>query len=143
MTRFLLPLPEAVELVLFALENARSGEIFVRKAPASTIQDLAQACLNIFEADNEIVTIGIREGEKIHETLVNHEELMGVEEYDEYYRIKPDMKMDYADYFNRGYANKIEKESYTSNNTVRLTVTEIENLLLSLPEIRKELGNNV
>jgi len=143
MTRFLMPLDIAVELVLFAIENANNGDIFVRKAPASTIQDLAQACLNIFHAKNKIETIGIREGEKIHETLVNHEELITAEEFPDYYRIRPDMKMDYEDYFNRGYADKIEKDGYTSSNTKQLKIKEIEELLLSLGEIRDALNNKL
>jgi UDP-N-acetylglucosamine 4,6-dehydratase len=139
MTRFLLPLQVAVELVLFALEHGNGGDIFVRKAPAATIHDLAQACINVFQTKNEIVTIGIREGEKMHETLVTQEELVNSEEFAEYYRIYCDKKMDYDEYFIKGKEDKFPKEGYTSANTTQLTIPEIEALLLSLPEIQKEL----
>lgn len=140
MTRFLLPLEEAVELVLFALERANDGDIFVRKAPASTVLDLAKACLNIFEEKNEIVTIGIREGEKIHETLVTQEELVEAEDFGDYFRVKCEKSMDYDEYFMKGRTEKFPAEGFTSANTNQLNVPEIEELLYSLSEIQKELS---
>jgi len=139
MTRFLLPLPKAVELVLLAIEHGENGNIFVRKAPASTIEDLARACLNIFKANNEIINIGIREGEKMHETLVTQEELAKSEDCADYYRIMADKIMDYDIFFTKGVTSKFSLEGYTSENTDRLTINQIEELLLSLSEIRKEL----
>ena len=139
MTRFLLSLPVAVELVSFALGNGNNGDIFIRKAPASTMRDLAQACLNIFNANNEIINIGIRQGEKIHETLITQEELIEAEEFDDYFRIRCDKTLDYDDYFKKGHTNKFPVEGYTSANTRRLTIPEVEDLLLSLPQIRGKL----
>jgi UDP-glucose 4-epimerase len=140
MTRFLLPLKVAVELVTFALKNGLNGDVFVRKASAATVKDLAQACLNIFKAENKIVEVGIREGEKIHETLVTREELMHSEEFDNYYRIRNSHEMNYDEYFTRGHGKTLPAEGYTSFNTQRLSIPEIEKLLLSLPEIQKELA---
>lgn len=139
MTRFLLPLPEAIKLVLFALEHGNNGDIFVRKSPASTIGDLAQACLNIFKAKKEMINLGIREGEKMHETLVTQEELISSEDFGDYFRLVPDKAMDYDEYFIKGHANNFPTEGYTSANTTRLTVTQTEELLLSLKEIQEEL----
>jgi UDP-glucose 4-epimerase len=139
MTRFLLPLPKAVELVLVALDKGQPGEILVRKAPAATVSDLAQACLNIFGANNETVTLGIRHGEKMHETLVTREELLRSEELDHFYKIGCDHKMDYDKYFSKGRLQDIPEEGYTSANTQRLSISETEQLLLSLEDIQKEL----
>lgn len=139
MTRFLLSLPHAVDLVLHAIENGENGDIFIRKAPASTVIDLAQACCNIFGTKNEIRTIGIREGEKIHETLATLEELSRSEDLGDYYRIKCDRSMDYEEYFSHGNTEKKFKESYTSENTRRLKIKEIEELLLSLDEIKQKI----
>ena len=139
MTRFLLPLSVAVELVLFALAKGKNGDIFVRKAPASTIGDLARATANIFGVRSKIKEVGIREGEKLHETLVTQEELFVSEEFAEYYRIKGDRKMDYDEYFTKGRAAKTPKEGYNSANTRRLTIPEVEKLLLTLPEIKRAL----
>lgn len=140
MTRFLLPLPEAIELVLFAFEHGNNGDIFVRKSPASTIIDLAQACLNVFNAKNEITYIGIREGEKMHETLITQEELVKSEEFTDCFRISCDKGIDYDEYFTKGHASKFPAEGYTSENTTRLTIPEIEKLLLSLNEIQEDLN---
>jgi UDP-glucose 4-epimerase len=139
MTRFLLPLPAAVELVLFAMEHARSGDVFVKKSPATTMNNLAQACLDAFGAKNDIEIIGIREGEKMDETLVTQEELAAAEEFPDYYRIKPDRKLDYGDYVTKGFVERFGKEGYTSANTDRLSVDETKGLLLTLVEIQDEL----
>jgi len=139
MTRFLLPLSQAVDLVLFALEKGGNGDLFVRKASACTMGDLAQAVINIFKAKSKITEVGIREGEKLHETLVTQEELFNAEEFDLYYRINSHQKLDYDDYFTKGHAGIIPKDGHNSENASRLTIPEIEELLLSLPEIQKAL----
>ncbi|NQU17142.1 MAG: polysaccharide biosynthesis protein [Candidatus Saganbacteria bacterium] len=140
MTRFLMPLSIAVELVLFALKTGASGDVFVRKASSCTVGDLAQACINIFKADNKVVDVGIRDGEKMHETLVTQEELFVSQEFDDYYKICGDGKIDYDDFFTKGHAGRIPQEGYNSKNASRLSIKEIEALLLSLPEINKELA---
>ena len=140
MTRFLLPLRQTVDLVLFALKNGDTGDIFVRKAPASTVFDLAKACLNVFDANNEIITIGVREGEKMHETLVTQEELARAQDFGDYYRVISDRLVDYDKYLLVGNKGDFPAASYTSENTTRLSIWQIEKLLLSLPEIQHELG---
>lgn len=140
MTRLLLALAHAVELVAFALEHGGPGDFFVRKAPASTVIDLAQALLNLFNASNPIETIGVREGEKMHEVLVTREELVGAEEFHDYYRIFCAAKRDYDRFFTKGVNSaRFRREGYTSENAPRLTVPQVEQLLLELPEIREEL----
>jgi UDP-N-acetylglucosamine 4,6-dehydratase/5-epimerase len=141
MTRFLLPLPFSVDLVLFALEKANPGDIFVKKAPAATIEDTANACLNIFNTKNDIEIIGTRDGEKMHETLITKEELHKSEEFSEYFRISSDTEMNYDKFFTHGYAERFNKDGYTSENTKRLTIEELEELLLSLDEVKKEVQN--
>ncbi len=140
MTRFLLPLPIAIDLVLFALEEGQNGDILVRKSPASTVEDMAKATLKIFNSKAEIKEIGIREGEKMHETLVTQEDLMKAESYDNYYRIRNLEKIDFEKYFSEGTINHFPKEGYTSANTQRLSLEETVNLVLSLKEIQAELN---
>lgn len=142
MTRFLLPLPEAVELVLFALENGKSGEILVRKSPAASVGDLAQACLNIFGAKNKIRNVGIREGEKLHETLLTREELMNSEEFDHYFRVRGEKDIDYDDFYTKGHGDRFPEDGYTSANTEHLDVKGVEKLLLSLEEIKAEINSH-
>jgi UDP-N-acetylglucosamine 4,6-dehydratase/5-epimerase len=121
MTRFLLPLPIAIDLVLFALRNGENGDILVRKSPASSVMTTAEAMKEVFSYNNEIHTIGIREGEKMHETLVTKEELMkSEEEYDDYFRIKNLMQIDYNKFFSSGSTDNFPKNDYTSENTERL-----------------------
>ncbi|MDP4266272.1 MAG: polysaccharide biosynthesis protein [Bacteroidota bacterium] len=140
MTRYLLPLPVAIDLVLFALENGENGDILVRKSAAATVIDTAKAMLDIFNHDKGIKIIGIREGEKMHETLVTSEELMKAEEYDNYYRIKNLSTIDYDKYFTEGKnTSMFPKEGYTSENTRRLTLQETKDLILSLTEIQAVL----
>lgn len=141
MTRFLLPLRQAVDLVLFAMEKGRSGDIFVRKAPAATVRDTAQALQNIFDRQVGTVNVGIREGEKMHETLVTQEEHIHSEDFGDYYRISGAREMNYDEYFTKGSDHIFPEEGYTSGNTRRLTVPEVEELLLSLPDIRRELNS--
>ena len=140
MTRFLLPLPEAIQLVLFAFKHAQQGDIFVKKAPASTIADLAQALKELFKSDVPVRTIGIRHGEKIYETLLNTEELRRSEDMGDYYRIKMDGRdLNYNKYFTEGDKKEVRLTDYTSHNTERLTVKQIKELLLKLPEVVSEL----
>ena len=140
MTRFLLPLNDAIELVFFAFSNAKQGDIFIRKSPASTMGDLATAMRNIFKSRTETKVIGIRHGEKLYETLATREELRRAQEFGEYFRIKMDGRdLNYEKYFSDGDIKESDVDDYTSHNTKRLSVKEIEKLLLSLPEIRKEL----
>ena len=140
MTRFLLPLRQAVELVEFALANATLGDIFIRKAAACTIADLAQATLNVFGAKNPIKVIGIRHGEKMHETLASAEELSRAEDMGSYYRVRMDTRdLNYGKFFTEGDLKESSIEDYNSSNTERLNVKQVEQLLLSLPEIQREL----
>jgi UDP-N-acetylglucosamine 4,6-dehydratase len=140
MTRFLLPLPHASELVLYALQNGDMGDLFVRKSPASTTQTLAEACLKIFEAKNPIQDIGIREGEKIHETLINFEESLAAEDLGDYFRVKSERSTDYDKFFSQGRKVSFSSEGYTSANTKRLDLNETVELLLTLKEIKEVLA---
>ena len=140
MTRFLLPLPVAIDLVLFALQQGENGDILVRKSPAATVNDIAQAMTEIFDHRKGLHIIGIREGEKMHETLVTREELMKSSEYDNYYRIRNLEKIDYDKFFIEGEETSIPQESYTSENTKRLSLQETKNLILSLKEIQGHLS---
>lgn len=140
MTRFLLPLPVAIELVLFALEHGEQGDIFIRKAPACTVADLVSAMQNLFRSKAEVVRIGMRHGEKVYETLASREELRKSEDMGDYYRVHMDDRdLNYGKYFTEGDVKEVETDDYTSHNTQRLTVPEVEQLLLSLPEIRADL----
>lgn len=141
MTRFLLPLPNAVDLVLFALVNGENGHMYVRKSPACTITTLAQAVCKVFNYKNGYEEVGIRSGEKMHETLISREELFRAQEMEEYYKIPPESQgLDYNQYFFDGIKVDVEKiQPYTSFNTQRLGVKETSDLLLPLPEIQEEL----
>lgn len=140
MTRFLLSLRSAIDLVLFAFEHARQGDIFVRKAPASTVADLAQAVKNLFQADSPIEIIGTRHAEKLFETLATSGELVNAEDMGDYLRIvMDDRDLNYAKYFTEGEPTEALLEDYTSHNTERLTVAQIETLLCSLPAFEQEL----
>ena len=136
MTRFLLPLKEAIHLVGFALKNGQQGDIFVRNAPSGSVGDLAQALKNIFSSDSEIKIIGVRHGEKMHETLASKEELLRSEDMGDYLRLSMDDRdLNYNKYFIEGDKKMVQTKDYTSQNTTRLTVKEIEALLLAQPEI--------
>lgn len=141
MTRFLLPLSHSIDLVLFALSSGENGHIYVRKSPASTLETLAKALCKIFNHKKGYVIVGLRAGEKMHETLVSKEELLRAEDAEEYYKIPPESQgLDYNKYFIRG--NKIkngEIEPFTSENTKRLNLKETIELLMTLPEIKKDL----
>ena len=141
MTRYLMSLEEAVELVVFAYQNGVPGDIFVQKSPASTIIDLAQALIELFEAKTEIKIIGTRHGEKKHETLVNREEMAKAIDLPGYYRIPADTRdLNYDKYFSDGQAKLAEAEDYTSENTYRLSIPEIKEKLLTLQYVRDELA---
>jgi UDP-N-acetylglucosamine 4,6-dehydratase len=140
MTRFMMHLDEAVELVMYAFEHAEPGDVFVKKAPAATIGDLAQAMAQLFRADVNIRVIGTRHGEKLFETLVNREEMVRAEELEDYFRIPADTRdLNYNRFFSEGQEEISRHEDYTSHNTRRLTVEEIKGLLLTLDEIRAVL----
>ncbi|WP_027364668.1 nucleoside-diphosphate sugar epimerase/dehydratase [Desulfotruncus alcoholivorax] len=140
MTRYLMSLEESVELVLFAFQNANQGDIFVQKAPASTIADLAQAIKELFNANNEIKIIGTRHGEKLYETLLTREEMAHAEDLGDYYRIPADTRdLNYDKYFVNGNEQVSYGWEYTSHNTERLDVEQVKEKLLSLRYIRNEL----
>jgi len=126
--------------VVFAFENARAGDIMVRKSPACTIGDLARALVEIFGAGGEIVPIGIRRGEKMHEALLSKEEGVAAEDMSEYYRIPADSRsLNYEKYFSGGDADFSEVSKYTSENTRRLTYEELKDMLLGLDYIKEQL----
>lgn len=140
MTRFLLALPESVELVQHAFEHAMQGDIFIKKAPACTVADLAQALKNLFKSSVETKIIGVRHGEKLYETLASKEELVAAEDMGAFYRIRMDSRdLNYEQYFTEGNPKEINFEDYHSHNTQQLCVKEVEELLLTLPEVREEL----
>ncbi len=141
MTRFLLPLRDAIELVVYAFNQARQGDVFIKKAPACTVADLVVALQNIFKSDVPVKIIGIRHGEKIYETLATREELAKSEDLGDYFRVTMDGRdLNYNKYFTEGDAKEAQIDDYTSHNTYRLSIQEVEELLLSLPEVTRELG---
>ena len=141
MTRFLMSLEDSVDLVLYAFEHAKQGDIFVQKAPASTVADLAQALRELFKSNSLIKIIGTRHGEKLYESLISREEMAHAEDMGNYYRIPADNRdLNYAKYFSEGNQNVSLAEDYTSHNTHQLNVEEIKQLLLSLDFIREELN---
>lgn len=140
MTRFLMSLEDSVDLVVYAFQHASQGDIFVQKAPASTIMDLAIAIKEIFKADNEIKIIGTRHGEKLYETLLTREEMTRAKDLGGYYRILCDERdLNYGKYFTEGEKQVSEAEDYHSHNTRRLNVVELKELLLKLNFIKDEL----
>jgi UDP-glucose 4-epimerase len=140
MTRFLMSLEEAVELVLFAFEHGHQGDLFVNKAPAGTIGDLAQALKELCNADNEIKIIGTRHGEKLYETLCTREEMIKGEDMGEFYRIPADNRdLNYKQYFGQGDVHISKVEDYHSHNTKQEDVEGMKKLLLKLPLIQREV----
>lgn len=136
MTRFMMTLDEAVDLVLYAFANANPGDIFVQKAPAATIETLASALIQLFDSKSEIKVIGTRHGEKVFETLINREEMVRAEDLGEYYRISADSRdLNYERYFSEGESEVSNMEEYTSHNTKRLDVEEMKELLLKVVRI--------
>ena len=142
MPRFLLPLKEAINLVGFALENGKQGDIFVRNAPSCSVGDLAQGLINILGSDSVVKTIGMRHGEKMHETLASKDELLRSEDMGDYLRLSMDDRdLNYNKYLSEGDKKVVQTEDYTSQNTTRLTLKQIEKMLLEQPEIIAELNN--
>ena len=141
MTRFIMSLEEAVELVLFAFENAHSGDILVKKAPACTVGVLAQAVRELFHADNPVRVIGIRHGEKMYETLLTNEECAHAVDMGDFYRVPSDSRdLNYDKYFVEGNEKRNVLTEFNSNNTRLLTVDEVKQKLLSLSYIQEELA---
>ena len=141
MTRFLMSLAESVELVEFAFRNADSGDLLVKKAPASTIETLAQALIQLFEGhEDQVETIGFRHGEKLYESLLSTEERAVAEDLGDFFRVPLDSRdLNYSAFFDKGDARDTDIEAYTSHNTDRLLKDDVMELLLALPEIKEEL----
>ena len=141
MTRFLMSLEDSVGLVLHAFHYAYQGDIFVQKAPASTVQDLAQALKELFHSNSSIKIIGTRHGEKLYESLLSREEMAKANSTDRYYRVPMDDRdLNYNKYFDEGDADVTNIQDYTSHNTQRLDVTQVKELLLTLEYIRNEIN---
>lgn len=141
MTRFLMSLEDSVDLVLHAFEHAEQGDIFVQKAPASTVEDLAQTLKELFGCDNAVKVIGTRHGEKLYESLISREEMAKAEEMDRYYRIPADNRdLNYKKFFVEGEQYISELDDYTSHNTERLTIQGIKDVLLKLDYIQEQLN---
>lgn len=140
MTRFMMTLDDAVDLVQFAFENGSNGDLFVQKSPAATIEVLAKALIELYDSKSEIQNIGIRHGEKMYETLVTKEEMIKSEDLGDYFKITADNRdLNYDKYFSKGDNVKVAEE-YNSDNTKRLSVEEMKTLLLKLPEIKADLA---
>jgi UDP-glucose 4-epimerase len=141
MTRFLMSLEDSVDLVLYAYEHGQQGDIFVQKAPASTVADLAQALTELFGGKTEPRIIGTRHGEKLYESLISREEMAHAQDMGGYYRIPADNRdLNYAQYFSEGEEKISHTEDYTSHNTNRLNVEQVKKLLLKLDFIKDELN---
>jgi len=143
MTRFMMNLNDSVELVEFAFNHAKPGDIFVQKSPATTILTLAEALLELFKANNEIKIIGTRHSEKLYETLLTREEMQNAEDMGQYYRIPADNRnLNYAQYFSEGEISISSNDDYNSHNTERLDIDSMIKELLKLDFIQRELNNN-
>ena len=140
MTRFMMTLDHAVELVLYAFKNGEQGDLFVQKAPAATIKTLAEALKDLFESDVPIKIMGIRHGEKMYETLVTAEEMLKAEDLGKYYRVRADNRdLNYSKYFTEGQSSDLKGE-YNSENTDRLDFVSMKKLLMELPEVQKKIN---
>jgi UDP-glucose 4-epimerase len=140
MTRFMMSIDDAVDLVVYAFQNGRPGDIFVQKAPAATIETLANALRRLFKANNEIRIIGTRHGEKLYETLLTREEMANAEDRGDYYRIPSDVRdLNYSCYFTEGETKISDQEDYNSHNTRRLDEDGLIELLLKLDFVRQAL----
>jgi UDP-glucose 4-epimerase len=143
MTRFMMTIDDAVDLVLYAFEHGSPGDIFVQKAPAATIGMLAEAMLRLFHAKNDIRVIGTRHGEKLYETLLNREEMAKAEDMGDYFRVQADVRdLNYGIYFVEGQEEVSTREDYTSHNTTRLDVEGMMELLLKLDIVNEALDGN-
>lgn len=145
MTRFMMTLDDAVDLVLYAFNSGRNGDIFVQKAPAATVEVLAEAlCRLVGNSDHEIRVIGTRHGEKLFEALLSREEMALAEDHGQYYRIPPDLRdLNYGKYFEKGDALITESDDYNSHNTDRLDVKGMQDLLLKLNFIQEIIAGNI
>jgi UDP-N-acetylglucosamine 4,6-dehydratase len=144
MTRFMMTLEEAVDLVLFAFSNSEQGDIFVQKAPAATIGDLAEVLLDIFNADNKVEVIGTRHGEKLYESLLSKEEAAKAIDMGNYFKVPADTRdLNYAKYFNVGNSKLEQAEEYNSHNTQRLTKDQLREMLLKLPYVKQQLHQKI
>ena len=144
MTRFLMSLAQSVDLVEYAFAHASPGDLFVRKAPASTIQSLAVALAGLFEAKPDIIVVGTRHGEKLYETLLSREEMAKAEDLGDYFRVPLDTRsLDYALYFDQGNSDQSEFDDYTSHNTQLFDVPDVVKLLRTLPELNHERGTEI
>lgn len=143
MTRYLMSLDEAVDLVLFAFKNGNQGDLFVQKAPASTIGDLAQAIKELFNAPNPIQVIGTRHGEKLYETLCTREEMAKATDLGNFYQVPSDNRgLNYEKYFNTGSQETSVLQDYNSHNTMRLNLVQVKKKLLTLDYVKEELKSN-
>lgn len=142
MTRFIMSLEEAVDLVMFAFENAESGDIMVQKAPACTIEVLAQAIKELFNVESKIKIIGIRHGEKMYETLLTNEECAIAKDMGKFYRVPADKRdLNYEKYFTYGDNERIKIQEYTSNSAEILDVKAVKEKLLTLRYIQEEINS--
>ncbi|MCR9010683.1 polysaccharide biosynthesis protein [Gabonibacter chumensis] len=142
MTRFMMTLDDAVDLVLYAFQHGQNGDLFVQKAPAATLEILAEALKELYQADTPVRIIGTRHGEKLYETLVTREEMAKAEDMGNYYRIPCDTRdLNYDKFFVEGNEQIARAEDYHSHNTCRLDVGGMKQLLLKLDFIRKDVGN--
>ena len=140
MTRFMMTLEDAVDLVLYAFDNANQGDLFVQKAPSATVGILAQALIELYKSSSEIKVIGTRHGEKLYETLCTREEMVKAEDMGNFYRIPADNRdLNYSMFFSEGEKNIASIEDYHSHNTERLDVEGVKNLISTLALVRKEL----
>ncbi len=141
MTRFMMTLEDAVDLVLFAYENGRNGDVFIQKSPASTIHDLAKALIELYKSKSKIKVIGTRHGEKLYETLVNREEMAKATDMGHYFRVSADNRsLNYESYFSEGQKKLSVLEDYHSHNTERLDVEGTKKLLMKIEMIRQDIG---
>lgn len=140
MTRFMMSLADSVDLVEFAFRNARQGDLFIRKAPACTIGDLAVAVSNLFGVEAHVDVIGTRHAEKVSEVLASREELARASDRGDYFQISADKRdLNYRPYFEEGDTSQVEYADYDSHTTTRLSIAEVQELLLTLPEVHAEL----
>lgn len=141
MTRFLMSLEDSVDLVLYAFQHGKQGDIFVQKAPAATLENLAKALIELFGTGGDLQIIGTRHGEKLFESLISREEMLKAEDMGDYYRIPADNRdLNYEQYFSEGNETLSQVEDYTSHNTKRLSVSEVKELLLQLDFIKEALN---
>ncbi|MPN03277.1 UDP-glucose 4-epimerase [bioreactor metagenome] len=140
MTRFMMTLDDAVDLVLYAFEHGVNGDLFVQKAPAATLEVLAESLKELYRTDTEVKVIGTRHGEKLYETLVTREEMFRSEDMGEYFRVPADARdLNYDKFFVEGQEDISKVEDYHSHNTHRLDKEEMKQLLLKLPEVREDV----